>query len=278
VRLAADGARLALLDLNRAAVEATARRCREAGAQVRADIVDVTDQDSLALCAAPVADEFRRVDLLGAMGTVHAFLPLVRASDAGNVVLFSSGFGLLAMPGFAAYSASKFGVRGFTEALAQELSMDGRRVRVTCVYPGVVRTPIMRRGTFGDGEDRPRERAALTGWRERNRRRRHGSSSAGSGGVGHGRWWARTPGPPCSLSGHWAAPTSVLSPGSPGSPAAASHTGGPVLLRGDHPQVPGRRGQADAAMPPLLPLTPSPHVHVGGRAIHVRYAPASHGH
>jgi NAD(P)-dependent dehydrogenase (short-subunit alcohol dehydrogenase family) len=182
VRLAADGARLVLLDLNSAAAEATARQCAEAGAQARADTADVTDQDSLTRCAAAAGGEFGRVDLLvcaagvirtgtvqgsswedtrrvievnllGAMGTVHAFLPLVRASGAGHVVLFSSGFGLLAMPRFAAYSASKFGLRGFSEALAQELGADRPRVRVTCAYPGVVRTPIMRRGTFAEGED-----------------------------------------------------------------------------------------------------------------------------
>jgi short-subunit dehydrogenase len=182
VRLATDGARLALLDLNGQAVAATARQCEEAGAQTRAETVDVTNHDSLARCAMVMASEPGRVDLLvcaagvihtgvvqgsswddtrrvidvnllGAMGTVHAFLPLLRASDAGHVVLFSSGFGLLAMPGFASYSASKFGVRGFAEGLAQELRMDEGRARVTCVYPGVVRTPIMHRGTFTEGED-----------------------------------------------------------------------------------------------------------------------------
>lgn len=182
VRLAADGARLALLDVDGAAAGATARRCQDAGTQARAHSADITDQDSLAVCSASVSEEFRRVDLLvcaagvihtgavqesawqdtrrvievnllGAMGTVHTFLPLVRASAAGHVVLFSSGFGLLAMPGFAAYSASKFGVRGFAEALSQELGTGGQRVRVTCAYPGVVRTPIMRRGTFAAGED-----------------------------------------------------------------------------------------------------------------------------
>jgi NAD(P)-dependent dehydrogenase (short-subunit alcohol dehydrogenase family) len=187
VQLAADGARLVLLDLNGVAAEATARQCAEAGAQARAHTADVTDYGSLARCAA-AAGEFGRVDLLvcaagvihtgtvqgsswddtrrvievnllGAMGTVHAFLPLVRASGAGHVVLFSSGFGLLAMPRFAAYSASKFGLRGFSEALAQELGTDIPRVRVTCAYPGVVRTPIMRSGTFAGGED-PAARAA----------------------------------------------------------------------------------------------------------------------
>jgi short-subunit dehydrogenase len=188
LRLAADGARLALLDLNGPAVATTARQCEEAGARVRVDTVDVTDQDSLARCATTVGGELGHVDLLvcaagvihtgtvqasswedtrrpidvnliGAIATVHAFLPLVRGSDAGHVVLMSSGFGLLAMPRYAAYSASKFGLRGFAEALAQELRMDERRVGVTCVYPGVVRTPIMRRGTFAEGED-PAGRAA----------------------------------------------------------------------------------------------------------------------
>ena len=182
LRLAADGARLALLDLNGPAVAASARQCEEAGARASADTIDVTDHDSLVRCAAAVADELGHVDLLvcaagvihtgtvqssswedtrrvidvnllGAMGTVDAFLPQVRASDGGHVVLMSSGFGLLAMPRWAAYSASKFGIRGFAEGLAQELRMDERPVRVTCAYPGVVRTPIMRRGTFAEGED-----------------------------------------------------------------------------------------------------------------------------
>lgn len=182
VRLAAGGARLALLDLDGAAAVATARQCGEAGARASADTADVTDQDALSRCAAAVTGESGRVDLLvcaagvihtgtvqasswedtrrvidvnllGAMGTVHAFLPLVRASDAGHVVLMSSGFGLLAMPRWSAYSASKFGIRGFSEALSQELGAGRHRVRVTCVYPGIVRTPIMRSGTFAEGED-----------------------------------------------------------------------------------------------------------------------------
>jgi short-subunit dehydrogenase len=182
LRLAADGARLALLDVNGPALAATARQCQEAGGTVSAETADVSDHDSLAGSAAAVGGELGHVDLLicaagvihtgrlqasswqdtrrvidvnllGAMGTVHAFLPHVRAAAAGHVVLMSSGFGLLAMPRYAAYSASKFGLRGFAEALAQELRMDERPVRVTCVYPGVVRTPIMRRGTFGAGED-----------------------------------------------------------------------------------------------------------------------------
>jgi short-subunit dehydrogenase len=93
------------------------------------------------------------VNLLGTMGTVAAFLPGMAAAGGGHVVLCSSGFGLVAAPRYAADSASKFGVRGFAEALAQEMRLGDHRVRVTCVYPGVVRTPIVRRGTFADSED-----------------------------------------------------------------------------------------------------------------------------
>jgi len=182
VRLAAQGAILTLLDLDGPAVADTARQCQAAGARARADTVDVTDQDSLVRCAAEAAGELGRVDLLlcaagvihtgtvqasswddtrrvidinllGAMGTVNAFLPHLLASAAGHVVLCSSGFGIIAAPRFAAYSASKFGVRGYAAALAQEMALGGHRVRVTCVYPGVVRTPILARGTFAEGEE-----------------------------------------------------------------------------------------------------------------------------
>ena len=72
VRLAADGARLALLDLDGEAVAATALQCEQAGARVRADTADVTDQDSLARCSAAVAGEFGHVDLLVcAAGVIH---------------------------------------------------------------------------------------------------------------------------------------------------------------------------------------------------------------
>jgi NADP-dependent 3-hydroxy acid dehydrogenase YdfG len=187
-RLASLGARLALLDLDGEAVEGTARQCQDAGAIAQAWTVDVTDHDALARCAAEAAGEFGHVDLLvcaagvihtgtvqasawadtrrvvevnllGQMDTVSAFLPHLLASPAGHVVLCSSGYGLIAAPRFAAYSASKFGVRGYAEALAQEMALGGHPVRVTCVYPGVVRTSILRRGTFADGED-PAARAA----------------------------------------------------------------------------------------------------------------------
>jgi short-subunit dehydrogenase len=182
VRLAREGALLALLDRDSPAAEATARQCQDAGARAWAHTVDVTDREALDACAAAAVAEFGRVDmlccaagvihtgtvlasawddtarvvrvnLLGTMGTVAVFLPRVLASGGGHVVLCSSGFGLLGTARYTAYCASKFGVRGFSEALRMEMALGGHPVQVTCAYPGVVRTPIMRSGTFAAGED-----------------------------------------------------------------------------------------------------------------------------
>jgi short-subunit dehydrogenase len=86
------------------------------------------------------------VNLFGTMHTAKAFLPSLISSERGHLVTFSSGFGLMAAPHFSTYSASKFGVRGFSEALRQEMAFARRPVTVTCVYPGKIHTPIMRNG------------------------------------------------------------------------------------------------------------------------------------
>ena len=94
-----------------------------------------------------------RINLLGTMSTVAAFLPGLLASGGGHVVLCSSGYGLLGTARYTVYCASKFAVRGFGEALRMEMELGGHPVKVTCVYPGMVRAPIMWSGTFADGED-----------------------------------------------------------------------------------------------------------------------------
>jgi butyryl-CoA dehydrogenase len=80
-------------------------------------------------------------------GVVHgtkAFLPHLRAAGEGHVVNVSSVFGLIAVPGQAAYNAAKFAVRGFTECLRMELELEGANVSATCVHPGGIRTNIAR--------------------------------------------------------------------------------------------------------------------------------------
>jgi short-subunit dehydrogenase len=182
LRLASRRARLALLDRDADSVAQTAQRCEEAGAKVRAHTVDVTDREALLRCSSGVQEEFGRVDLifctagvihtgsllssdfadidrviginlLGTVNTAKAFLPHAIASGGGHVVLFSSGFGLIAAPRYSAYSASKFAIRGLAESLRQEMALDGHPVSVTCVIPGGIRTPIVRNGSFATDVD-----------------------------------------------------------------------------------------------------------------------------
>ena len=55
----------------------------------------------------------------------------------------------MSMPGQAAYNSAKFAVRGFTEALRQELVLNRDPVKVTSVHPGGIKTPIARTATSG---------------------------------------------------------------------------------------------------------------------------------
>lgn len=83
-------------------------------------------------------------------GTVYPtklFLPDMLKQNAGHIVNISSIFGIIAPPGQAAYCASKFAVRGFTESLRHELELTP--VHVSCVHPGGIRTNIVRSARQG---------------------------------------------------------------------------------------------------------------------------------
>jgi short-subunit dehydrogenase len=77
-----------------------------------------------------------------------AFLPLLRRAEQGHLVNVSSIFGFIGVPTQSAYNASKFAVRGYTEALRQE--MEGSNVHVCCVHPGGIKTNIARNARGGD--------------------------------------------------------------------------------------------------------------------------------
>lgn len=80
----------------------------------------------------------------GVVNGTRAFLPILQRQNAGVIVNISSVFGLVGIPGQSAYCASKFAVRGFTEALRQELSQAGSGVSACVVHPGGVRTNVAR--------------------------------------------------------------------------------------------------------------------------------------
>lgn len=172
--LGLHGARLALADVNRAGLEET--RASVQGVESRTYIIDVGDASAVETFAKQVEKDFGRVALLinnagvalygtfaeltiaeiewliriNFWGVVHGckfFMPLLQREPEAHIVNISSVFGLIAPAGQTAYAASKFAVRGFTQALRQEL-IDSN-ITVTCVHPGGVRTNIANNGRAG---------------------------------------------------------------------------------------------------------------------------------
>ncbi|GAA2129629.1 SDR family oxidoreductase [Nocardioides bigeumensis] len=172
VEAAARGALLALSDVDEAGLARTAQAC--AGTrEVRADRVDVADRAAMFAYAADVAAHFGRVNVLvnnagvalhgdledleyadldwivgvnfwGVLHGTKEFLPHLIASGDGHLVTLSSLYGLLSMPGQSAYNATKYAVRGMTEAVREELLIAGHPVGVTVVHPGGIKTAIAR--------------------------------------------------------------------------------------------------------------------------------------
>ena len=93
-------------------------------------------------------EELMRINLWGSVWCTHAALPHLKATQ-GRLVAVSSLAGLVGVPGRTAYSASKFAMTGFFEALRAELRASG--VSVTTAYPGVVATQIRYRGLNAQG-------------------------------------------------------------------------------------------------------------------------------
>jgi short-subunit dehydrogenase len=94
-------------------------------------------------------EQLMRINLWGSVWCTHAALPHLKASR-GHIVAVSSLAGLVGVPGRTAYSASKFAMAGFFEALRTELR--GVGVSVTTAYPGVVLTNIRSRGLNATGQ------------------------------------------------------------------------------------------------------------------------------
>jgi short-subunit dehydrogenase len=94
-------------------------------------------------------EQLMRINLWGSVWCTHAALPHLKASK-GHIVAVSSLAGLIGVPGRTAYSASKFAMTGFFEALRAELK--GAGVSVSTAYPGVVLTNIRSRGFNAAGQ------------------------------------------------------------------------------------------------------------------------------
>ncbi len=181
--LAGKGARLALSDVDETGLAETVRLVEAAGVrEVRSDRLDVADRAAFRAYATAVAEHFGRVNVVinnagvalagdfteleyddidwiigvNFWGVVHGtkeFLPHLIASGDGHLVNLSSLFGLVSMPGQSMYNASKYAVRGMTEAIREEMLIAGHRVGVTAVHPGGIKTAIARNSRVAANED-----------------------------------------------------------------------------------------------------------------------------
>lgn len=183
VNAAGRGAHVAISDVNEAGLAETVDLVKGAGARaVRSDKLDVAQRDEIVGYAAAVADQFGRVNVVvnnagvsmtgdfakmsyeqmewivdinfwGVVNGTKEFLPHLVDSGDGHVVNISSLFGLISMPGQTLYNSTKYAVRGFTEALREEMLIGKHKVGVTAVHPGGIKTGIVRNGRVTDGDN-----------------------------------------------------------------------------------------------------------------------------
>lgn len=171
LQLADRGCHLALVDIHASGLQAIALQARAKGVTVSTHVLDLAQPASAAELLVAVQTTHGRATLLinnagvalggtfeqveaadfdwlmsinfgAVVRLTRAFLPLLQAAPAAQIVNISSLFGIIAPPGQTAYCASKFAVRGFSESLRHELVAADSSVRVTVVHPGGVRTGI----------------------------------------------------------------------------------------------------------------------------------------
>ncbi|NMG20592.1 SDR family oxidoreductase [Brasilonema bromeliae] len=167
--VAAQGAKVALAARRQDRLEKLVKQITDNGGQAFSIQTDVTDETQVtemvqktkthfgsvdilvnnagvmlvaAVEGADTSDWRRMIDinLLGLMYATHATLPLMKAQGGGHIVNISSVAGRVAIPDYAVYNATKFGVGAFSEALRKEVSKD--KIRVTVIEPGGVATEL----------------------------------------------------------------------------------------------------------------------------------------
>lgn len=179
LQLAAQGCHLALSDMNEQGLAETLALLKQYPVEVSLSRVDVANKDQVYAWAEESFQRFGRINLIfnnagvalassvegmtydemewifninfwGVVYGTKAFLPYLKQSGEGHIINTSSLFGLTAQPTQSAYNATKFAVRGFTEALRQELDIEACNVSATCVHPGGIRTNIAYNAKMSD--------------------------------------------------------------------------------------------------------------------------------
>ncbi len=190
-RLNSAGCQLALCDWNDEQLSSLAQRLGRPESALLSASFDMRDRAAVEQFCSDVVQHFGRVDLVinnagvnlaqqadamtyddlewtmdinfyGMVYAAKAFLPTLLKQRAGKLVFLSSVFGIVGIPTQSAYNASKFAIRGFAEALREEVEPQGIDVLVVC--PGGVKTNIIRNGrikdssAFGRSSDDPAEK------------------------------------------------------------------------------------------------------------------------
>lgn len=178
VSLAKRGADLALLDRRAAPLKETAALVEAEGRRASLHVTDMTDMAAVEAAPEAVLAAHGRLDILvnnagvaligdfeqvapadedwvmeinlrSVMRMTRACLPALRQAPEARIVNISSIFGVITPPGQTAYCASKFAVRGFSNALRYELA--GSTVGVTVIHPGGIATDIAANARTGGG-------------------------------------------------------------------------------------------------------------------------------
>lgn len=169
-RLALEGAGVAVVDLDPASAEETARLACASGVPARAFACDVADTSQVYACVQAIAAAFGRMDVLvnnagwdkvepfveseaatwdrviainfrGPVTLAHAVLPHFIAQKSGAIISIASDAGRVGSTGEVVYSGAKGGVIAFSKALAREVARHGITVNTVC--PGPTLTPAL---------------------------------------------------------------------------------------------------------------------------------------
>ncbi|MCX7063845.1 MAG: SDR family NAD(P)-dependent oxidoreductase [Proteobacteria bacterium] len=189
LELAARGCAVAIADVGQSTLIETEALLRQRNVKVSSHLVDVADRAAMERFAADVVRIHGKVNLvfnnagvsvsnsveklsyedfewlmnINFWGVVHgtkAFLPYLKQVDEAHIVNTSSIFGVVAFASQSAYNASKFAVRGFTEALRQELA--DTHIGVSCVQPGGVKTNIVKTSRYYAADNEAPTKEELT--------------------------------------------------------------------------------------------------------------------
>ena len=181
IRFAKEGASIVLTDLNSQGGETAVAECAAAGARAVFQRTDVTSEPDIKAAVARAVKEFGRIDIMfnnagiaGAVGPIEKVeseswdrtiatllravylgmkysIPEMRKVGGGSIISTASVAGLRGVGYLAAYSAAKAAVVNLTQSVAIEVGHD--KIRVNCICPGGVNTPLIHRGRPGAEEN-----------------------------------------------------------------------------------------------------------------------------